>query len=146
VSTGLAAGAGAQTARATTTRPATGGNGVAVIFGHTSFDLASVGYTQAEFLVEGTADAYTPAAPLTSDGHWTVEPTAPADFTTRIVVNRPIRPRDFNGTVIVEWLNVSARARSVDLRRSTPSSKGRSVALVAGLVAVASRCGPMSWP
>jgi hypothetical protein len=110
VSTGLAAGAGAQTARATTTRPATGGNGVAVIFGHTSFDLASVGYTQAEFLVEGTADAYTPAAPLTSDGHWTVAPTAPADFTTRIVVNRPIRPRDFNGTVIVEWLNVSGGA------------------------------------
>jgi hypothetical protein len=110
VSTGLAAGAGAQTARATTTRPATGGNGVPVIFGHTSFDLASVGYTQAEFLVEGTADAYTPAAPLTSDGHWTVEPTAPADFTTRIVVNRPVRPRDFNGTVIVEWLNVSGGA------------------------------------
>jgi hypothetical protein len=107
VSTGLAAGAGAQAGPATTTRPATGGNGVPVIFGHTSFDLASVGFTQEEFLVEGTADAYTPAAPLTSDGKWAVEPTTPADFTTRIVVNRPTRPRDFNGTVVVEWLNVS---------------------------------------
>ena len=93
VPTGLAAGAGAQTEPTTATRPATGGNGVPVIFGHTSFDLASVGYTQAEFVVEGTAAAYAPAAPLTSDGRWTVEPTAPADFTTRIVVNRPTRPR-----------------------------------------------------
>jgi hypothetical protein len=107
VSTGLATGAGAQPGPATTTRPVTGGNGVPVIFGHTSFDLGSVGYTQEEFLVEGTADAYSPAAPLTSDGRWAVEPTTSAGFTTRMVVNRPIRPRDFNGTVVVEWLNVS---------------------------------------
>ena len=36
--------------------PVTGGNGVPVLFGHTAFDLASVGYAQSEFFVAGTAD------------------------------------------------------------------------------------------
>lgn len=98
--------------------PVTGGNGVPVVFsgqpadrlvGRESFDLASVGYTQEEFFLEGTADAYSPVAgsSLTSDGRWTVEPTSQAEFATRVVVNRPTDPRDFNGTVVVEWLNVS---------------------------------------
>jgi len=90
--------------------PVTGGNGVPVIFGHTSFDLATVGYTQSEFFVEGTASAYAPVTPLTTDGRWTVEPTTSEPYRTRIVVNRPERARDFNGTVVVEWLNVSGGA------------------------------------
>jgi hypothetical protein len=90
--------------------PATGGNGVPVIFGHTSFDLASVGYTQSEYFVEGTARAFTPTAPLTSDGRWTLTTTSPAAYKTRIVVNRPVERRKFNGTVVVEWLNVSGGA------------------------------------
>jgi hypothetical protein len=81
--------------------------GPPVLVGHTSFDLASVGYTQSEFFLEGTADAYAPTTPLTPDGKWTVEPTSPAHYRTRLVVNRPIDPHDFNGTVVVEWLNVS---------------------------------------
>jgi len=36
-----------------------------------------------------------------------VAPSSQADYTTRIVVNRPI---DLNGTVVVEWLNVSGGA------------------------------------
>jgi len=49
---------------------------------------------------------------LTTDGKWTVAPgtvppSAPAPYTTRVVVYRPIDPKKFNGTVIVEWLNVS---------------------------------------
>ena len=102
--------AGADAASPTVSGPVTGGNGAPVLFGHTTFDLASVGYTQAEFFVEGTASAYAPAVPLTTDGRWTVEPSSQEPYRTRIVVNRPARARDFNGTVIVEWLNVSGGA------------------------------------
>jgi hypothetical protein len=85
---------------------------VPLVFGHTSFDLASVGYTQQEFFVEGTADAYSPAAgtALATDGRWTVQPSSQAAYKTRIVVDRPTRSRDFNGTVVVEWLNVTGGA------------------------------------
>jgi hypothetical protein len=85
----------------------TGGNGVPVLFGHTAFDLASVGYTQSEFFISGTATAFAPTTELTADGRWSVAPSAEAPYTTRIVVDRPTQPRHFNGTVVVEWLNVS---------------------------------------
>lgn len=91
----------------TVTGPVTGGNGAVILQG-TSFSLRSVGYTQSEFFLSGTAASYVPAAPLGSDGHWQVTPASTAPYTTRIVVNRPANPARFNGTVIVEWLNVSA--------------------------------------
>ena len=74
----------------------------------TNFDLASVGYEQAEYFLSGTATAYTSATPLSSDGKWTVTPGTTAPYTTRMVVYRPTDPKRFNGTVIVEWNNVSA--------------------------------------
>ena len=37
-----------------------------------------------------------------------MEPATTAEFKTRALVYRPIAPEDFSGTVIVEWLNVSA--------------------------------------
>ena len=45
---------------------------------------------------------------------WTVAPgtdppSDPAPYKTRVVVYRPIDPKKFNGTVIVEWLNVSGQ-------------------------------------
>ena len=88
------------------TGPITTGNGVPVIFAHTSFNLAQVGYRQTEFFLSGTASAFAPVGPLTVDGRWTVRPSSHAPFTTRIVVDRPTARR-FNGTVVVEWLNVS---------------------------------------
>ena len=81
--------------------------GAPLIFGHAEFDLGTVGYTQSEFFYEGTADAYGAPTPLTSDGKWTATPSHEAEFKTRMVVNRPSNPRRFNGTVLVEWLNVS---------------------------------------
>ncbi|MFF5300666.1 alpha/beta hydrolase domain-containing protein [Streptomyces sp. NPDC013161] len=89
------------------TGPITGGNGAVVLQG-TSFDLGSVGYTQSEFFLSGTATSYTSANPLGSDGRWDVVPASTAPYTTRIVMNRPSSPARFNGTVVVEWLNVSA--------------------------------------
>ena len=73
----------------------------------TTFPLASVGYQQAEFFLSGNATAYAPTSPLTTDGKWSVAPSTSAPYTTRAVVYRPTDPARFNGTVIVEWLNVS---------------------------------------
>src|SRR5207244_1900706 len=56
----------------------------------------------------GTASAFTNDGPLGSDGLWTVSPAATAAYKTRIVVYRPAGKKKFNGTVLVEWLNVSA--------------------------------------
>ncbi|WP_405717758.1 alpha/beta hydrolase domain-containing protein [Streptomyces sp. NBC_01537] len=90
----------------TVTGPVTGGTGAVQLQG-TAFDLSRLGYEQSEYFLSGTADSYQPVSPLTADGKWTVEPASTAAYTTRIVVNRPEDPRRFNGTVVVEWLNVS---------------------------------------
>src|SRR6516164_8969434 len=45
--------------------------------------------------------------PLTSDGRWTATPASTAPYKTRILVYKPTNPQKFNGTVFVEWLNVS---------------------------------------
>src|SRR5499426_2313217 len=73
----------------------------------TSFDLTAGGYVEEEFFVEGTATAYASASALGSDGHWSATPGATAAYKTRVVVRRPANTRKFNGTVVVEWLNVS---------------------------------------
>ena len=94
-------------AHPTVTGPVTGGNG-AIVLQATSFDLSSVGYTQSEFFLSGEASSYAPTQPLDSAGRWQVAPASTAPYTTRVVVNRPANPARFNGSVIVEWLNVSA--------------------------------------
>jgi len=68
-----------------------------------ALDLKSRGYVEEEFFVEGTARRYT-TPPLTTativdGGH---------PYKTRIVVRRPAAAARFNGTVIVEWNNVTA--------------------------------------
>jgi len=90
----------------TVTGPVTGGKG-AIVLATTAFDLGSVGYTQSEFFLSGQASSYAPVAPLDPDGRWQVAPATSAPYTTRIVVYRPADPARFNGTVVVEWLNVS---------------------------------------
>ncbi len=87
--------------------PITGGKGTPFVAA-TSFDLADVGYSQEEFFISGTASAFTNVGALASDGRWNVAPGATAAYKTRILVYRPTNPRRFNGTVFVEWLNVTA--------------------------------------
>lgn len=99
------AGAGAVV----TVGPVTGGNGVPAAV-TTAFDLGEVGYGQTELFMSGTAHAFSPSAPMGEDGRWDVEPTSQAPFTTRVIVHRPEDPNRFNGTVFVEWLNVSIGA------------------------------------
>ena len=74
----------------------------------TFFSLPGVGYEQAEYFVSGNANAYVNRNELQSNGRWQVQADEQAAYRTRIVVNRPSDPADFNGTVLVEWLNVSA--------------------------------------
>jgi Alpha/beta hydrolase domain len=72
-------------------------------------DLGALGYEASEFYVDGDAHSYNNVSPLTADGAWSVEAdltTAP--FKTRIQVLKPADPSRFNGTVYVEWMNVSA--------------------------------------
>jgi len=76
-------------------------------------DPTLVGYEVSEVFLGQKADAYTPNAPLTADGEWDVSVDAANSdvlFKTRLVVVRPKLASAFNGTVIVEWLNVTGGA------------------------------------
>ncbi len=87
----------------TVSGPITTGNGVNLI----GPDVSSLGYEEQEFFIEGDAAAYQPVGKLTADGKWRVKVSDTAPYKTRIVVWKPAKPADFNGTVYVEWLNVS---------------------------------------
>ncbi len=67
-----------------------------------SQNLAANGYVEEEYFIEGTANVYaTPplaTGTLISSGH---------PYKSRIVVRRPADSKRFNGTVILEWLNVT---------------------------------------
>jgi hypothetical protein len=73
-----------------------------------AYPLASVGYAEQEFLVEGVARSFALTGERTADGRWSVTEEAGAPYVTRILVRRPIDPAAFSGTVAVEWNNVSA--------------------------------------
>jgi hypothetical protein len=104
----VAASAPAKSAQTpTVTGPVTGGKGTPTVL-TTTFDLAKVGYVGEEYFLSGSATAYNATTALTPDGKWTVSPSSTAPYKTRIVVYRPSNAKKFNGTVVVEWLNVSA--------------------------------------
>jgi len=71
-------------------------------------DLEAHGYVEEEFFVSGEAEAYEGNGALLLDGRWEVRPVGSAPYRTRIVVRRPADPARGSGTVLVEWLNVSA--------------------------------------
>jgi len=71
------------------------------------FDIQTVGYEQEEWFASGIATAYVPVGNQGLDGRWDTQPASTAAYKTRIIVRRPGNPSDWNGTVIVEWLNVS---------------------------------------
>jgi hypothetical protein len=76
-------------------------------FDRAAVDLASFGYAEREFFISGTAQAFVNSGTLGNNGVWDVSPGATAPYTTRILVRTPTDPARFNGTVVVEWLNVS---------------------------------------
>ena len=76
-------------------------------FDTSAIDLASFGYTEQEFFISGNAQAFVNSGTLGNDGVWNVSPGATAPYVTRMLVRTPTDPERFNGTVVVEWLNVS---------------------------------------
>ena len=79
------------------------------IFSMSGMDLARHGYIEEEFFLEGTANRYSQSGMETADivdgGH---------AYKTRLVVRRPVDAALFNGTVVVEWVNVTAQ-RDLDI-------------------------------
>jgi hypothetical protein len=76
--------------------------------GSTLFSPSQVGYEQSEFFLSGKAASYASATPLAKNGQWNVKTATTAPYKTRVVVYRPVDPKRFDGTVVVEWLNVTA--------------------------------------
>jgi hypothetical protein len=77
-------------------------------WGAPDVDVAARGYTIEEFGIEGSAGGHRLTEDPTPDGRWQVEEFARAPYRTRLLVVRPISAADFNGTVVVNWQNVSA--------------------------------------
>jgi Alpha/beta hydrolase domain len=90
--------------------PLEGGNGLSLATSGGDPDLGEAGYSEGEYSASGTATSYTSAGELPADGTYDLEPGDEAEYATRVVVRRPEDPGDFNGTVVVEWLNVSSGA------------------------------------
>lgn len=108
LSAGAATAATSSVADPSVSGPVTGGSGDIQPPNVASLDLDQVGYRSSEYFLSGTATAFAPnPGPLASDGMWTVAPASTAPYTTRVVVFRPKRASKFNGSVVVEWLNVS---------------------------------------
>src|SRR6516164_2919224 len=72
------------------------------IFFATNHDLALHGYVEEEFFIQGTANRYNTPAQATGT---VIDGDHP--YKTRIVVRRPADAKRFNGTVLVEWYNVT---------------------------------------
>lgn len=105
VATGVATAAPAPTV---TPVPANAGKGWPVSGAEGVLDLAAHGYVEREYLLSGQADTYAQDGLWTDDGRWATHvATTGNPYTTRMVVVRPDDPARFNGTVVVEWLNVS---------------------------------------
>ncbi len=71
-------------------------------------DISAVGYVEEEYFIEGDASAFKAPGDLPVDGRFDVTRTGAKPYKTRLLVRRPSDPAKFNGTVVVEWINVSA--------------------------------------
>ncbi|HVT41781.1 MAG TPA: alpha/beta hydrolase domain-containing protein [Acidimicrobiales bacterium] len=107
-----AAGAGVYNEAATFTGPVTTGHLIEPLSAEPS-GLAAHDYVEQEFFASGTAHAFK-ALSDPADGKWTITPTTSAPYTTRVIVRRPANPARFSGTVVVEWMNVSAGESAPD--------------------------------
>jgi len=86
----------------------TGGAGIYLLTADPGPALDDAGYTETEYAAAGTATAYRAVDGLPTDGKLRLESTTSAPYSTRVVVRRPAAAADFNGVLVVEWLNVSS--------------------------------------
>ena len=95
---------GADVTQPTVTGPVTGSP-----FNAMPGDVAEeYGYVEEEYVMEGEATSYAAVGEHGEDGRWDVEEAGTAPYRTRILVRRPADPDAFDGTVFVEWFNVTA--------------------------------------
>jgi hypothetical protein len=73
----------------------------------TMFSFNKYGYKTEEYFYGGTANSYVNTSKMKKDGKWEVSPKESATYKSRMLVYRPIDPADFNGTVVMEWYNVT---------------------------------------
>lgn len=73
-------------------------------------DEAPPGFVEQEWLLSGEATSHRRANTWETDGQWEVATDEVEPFTVRLLVRRPGDASRFNGVVVVEWLNVTARA------------------------------------
>ncbi len=75
--------------------------------------LADYGYIEQEFTYSGDAFQYDTSGAIDADGTRITSGGPGNDgrypYETRMIVRRPANPADFNGTVVVEWQNVTAQ-------------------------------------
>lgn len=79
-------------------------------FFSTNHDLATHGYVEEEYFFAGTANQYTTPTPSVGQPCPTCTGTVISSghpYMTRLVVRRPANREKFNGTVLVEWYNVT---------------------------------------
>jgi hypothetical protein len=91
----------------TLSTPTVAGNGIQTLLADLS-QLPQYGYVQQEYFMAGTARAYNTNGPVGANGQWSITKASSAAYKTRLIVRRPQNPANFNGTVVVEWLNVTA--------------------------------------
>lgn len=72
------------------------------IYSASAIELTEHGYVEEEYFIEGTGNRYTTNAMETGEvidsGH---------RYRTRLIVRRPLDAAKFNGSVVVEWINVT---------------------------------------
>jgi hypothetical protein len=100
--------------------------------GATPVDLARAGYSETEYFFTGTARS-------ASGG-------ANAAYTSRVVVRRPVQVSRFNGTVVVEWYNVTDQSdNDFDWHRYWPEIVHDGFAFVAVSVQLAGIPALKAW-
>lgn len=73
-----------------------------------NFDLATVGYVEQEYFLEGAARSFSNVNEFLNDGLWEAEPAGSAPYKIRIVVHKPADPdTSLSGGIVVEWMNAS---------------------------------------
>ena len=71
------------------------------------YNLSALGYVENEYLMSGGATEYSESSPWGSNGNWGVSVSQKnVPYTTNLIVRYPTNPAKFNGTVVIEWLNV----------------------------------------
>jgi Alpha/beta hydrolase domain len=78
-------------------------------YGDRADQFGAYNYVEKEFVLSGMARTFKGTGTLKTDGKWTATvDTSSNPYKTAMIVRRPASAAQFNGIVLVEWLNVSS--------------------------------------